>query len=197
MLHVNTPPKINKKTLFIRIYLFFIGGLLLLLLLLLYIYIQSLRSQSWDIAQYPEIVNQSNCATSGGSRVAHTNILHEIFSTRKTNPDWVTNGVVLWPRPSRAAGGGALAHVCRALQPVPAPELPGLLLQRGGRGPGQRVPVRRRLLHRGLGRKSPEHCRTLDVWYRDCFVRTLYVVCAQPIPLGVNGVIFYFILPRK
>ena len=28
-------------------------------------------------------------------------------------------------------------------------------------------------------------------------VCTLYVVCAQPIPLGANGVIFYFIPPRK
>ena len=32
--------------------------------------IQSLRSQSRDIAQYPEIANQSNCAILGGSRVA-------------------------------------------------------------------------------------------------------------------------------
>ena len=35
--------------------------------------IPSLRSQSWDIAQYPEIANQSNCAILGGSRVAYTN----------------------------------------------------------------------------------------------------------------------------
>ena len=38
--------------------------------------IQSLRSQSWDIAQYPEIVNQSNCAILGGSRVACTKIFY-------------------------------------------------------------------------------------------------------------------------
>ena len=32
----------------------------------------SLRSQSRNIAQYPEIANQSNCATLGGSCVACT-----------------------------------------------------------------------------------------------------------------------------
>ena len=31
--------------------------------------IPRLRSQSWDIAQYPEIANQSNCAIIGGSHV--------------------------------------------------------------------------------------------------------------------------------
>ena len=36
--------------------------------------IPSLRSQSWDIAQYPGKKNQSNCAILGGSRcVASTN----------------------------------------------------------------------------------------------------------------------------
>ena len=35
--------------------------------------IPSLRSQSWDIAQYPMIANQSNCAILGGSRVGYTN----------------------------------------------------------------------------------------------------------------------------
>ena len=34
----------------------------------------SLRSQSWDIAQYPKIANQSNCAILGGSHVAYTNV---------------------------------------------------------------------------------------------------------------------------
>ena len=34
----------------------------------------SLGSQSWDIAQYPQIANQSNCAILGGSHVAYTNI---------------------------------------------------------------------------------------------------------------------------
>ena len=33
----------------------------------------SLRSRSWDIAQYPKKANRSNCAILGGSRVAHTN----------------------------------------------------------------------------------------------------------------------------
>ena len=36
--------------------------------------ILSLRCQSWDIAQYPEIANQSNCAILGGSRVAYNYI---------------------------------------------------------------------------------------------------------------------------
>ena len=35
--------------------------------------IPCLRSQSWDIAQYPEIAKQSNCTILGGSRVAYTN----------------------------------------------------------------------------------------------------------------------------
>ena len=34
--------------------------------------IPSLRSKSRDIAQYPEIANQSNCAILGGSRVVYT-----------------------------------------------------------------------------------------------------------------------------
>ena len=72
MLHVDTP-KINKITLD-RIYLFLLenkAG---------YFAIEndipSLRSQSRDIAQYPEIANQSNWAILGGSRVAHTNRLY-------------------------------------------------------------------------------------------------------------------------
>jgi len=55
------------------------------------------------------------------------------------------------------AGGGAFTHVRRLLQPVPAPELPGLLLRGGGRGAGQRVSVRRRLLHGGLDGTSPHN----------------------------------------
>ena len=38
----------------------------------------SLRSQSWDIARYPEIANQSNCTILGGSRVAYTNNLYQV-----------------------------------------------------------------------------------------------------------------------
>ena len=38
--------------------------------------IQSLRPQSWVIAQYPEIANQSNCAILGDLSVAYTNILY-------------------------------------------------------------------------------------------------------------------------
>ena len=37
--------------------------------------ISSLRCQSWDIAQYPKIAKQSNCAILGGSRVAYTNYI--------------------------------------------------------------------------------------------------------------------------
>ena len=42
----------------------------------------SLRSQSWDIAQYPEISNQSFCTILGGSRVAYTKYI-KISSTVK------------------------------------------------------------------------------------------------------------------
>ena len=34
--------------------------------------IPSLRSQSWDIAKYPKIENQSNCAILGVPRLAYT-----------------------------------------------------------------------------------------------------------------------------
>ena len=46
----------------------------------------SLRSQSWDIAQYPEIENQSNCAIIGGSRLAYTNIPFYIMTLKYASP---------------------------------------------------------------------------------------------------------------
>ena len=42
--------------------------------------IPNLRSQSWDIAQYPEIANQSNCAILGGSRLTHTKYIYIVLS---------------------------------------------------------------------------------------------------------------------
>ena len=41
--------------------------------------IPSLRSQSWDIAQYPELAKQSNSAILGGSRVAYTKFVYCIW----------------------------------------------------------------------------------------------------------------------
>ena len=38
--------------------------------------ILSLKSQSWDIAQCPEIANQLNCAILGGSCVAYTKYMY-------------------------------------------------------------------------------------------------------------------------
>ena len=47
--------------------------------------IPSLRSQSGDIAQYPEIANQSNCAILEGSRVAYTKSIYvNILTLQKT-----------------------------------------------------------------------------------------------------------------
>jgi hypothetical protein len=42
--------------------------------------IPSLRSQSWVIAQYPEIQKQSDCAISGGSRVANTKLWSNAYN---------------------------------------------------------------------------------------------------------------------
>ena len=77
ILHMNTP-KIYKITRFAEIYL--------LLVAVLFVFISvrrrpsrnipSLRSQSWDIGQYPEIANQSHGAILGGSRVAYTNRIY-------------------------------------------------------------------------------------------------------------------------
>ena len=42
--------------------------------------IPSLRFQSCDIAQYPEIANQSNRPILGGSRVAYANSIYKPYS---------------------------------------------------------------------------------------------------------------------
>ena len=43
--------------------------------------IPSLRSQSWDIAPYPEIANQSNCAILGGLHAAYPNLFLIFYIT--------------------------------------------------------------------------------------------------------------------
>ena len=84
ILLVNT--QINKITLFAVIYLFLLAVYLFLLAWrdgrdtrhLAMNSIPSLRSQSSDIAQYPEFANQSNRAVLGGSCVAYTKRLYKV-----------------------------------------------------------------------------------------------------------------------
>ena len=44
-----------------------------------FVNILSLRTQSWNIAQYPEIANQTKCAILGGSRVAYIYIYRKKY----------------------------------------------------------------------------------------------------------------------
>ena len=57
-----------------------------------------MRSQSWDIAQYPEIAIQTNCTILGGSRVAYTNkpntIQHYILPCYTNKPNTIQNYII-------------------------------------------------------------------------------------------------------